>query len=205
MLVLIDESGDPGFRIVQGSTSHFVVAMVIFDEFSEAERASAAIGNLRDQLRIKPEFKFTKAAHAVRNGFFEEISRFAFRIRAVVVDKGAVQSPHLRTATESFYNYFLRMLLQHDNGATQGARIKIDGSGDAEFKRELSAYLRRQLRDGQIAKFGFVDSRSDNLVQLADMCAGAILRAHRSDLRRNRSWLDTLRHAGRVEDIWQFR
>jgi len=205
VLVLIDESGDPGFRIAQGSTSHFVVAMVIFDELKEAERASKGIAALREQMRVKPEFKFAKSAENVRDNFFASVVGYRFRLRAIVVDKAAVQSPHLRTATDSFYNYFLRMLLQHDGGATQGAKIKIDGSGDAEFKKELTAYLRHQLRDGQIGKFTFVDSRKDSLVQLADMCSGAILRAYRNDLRRNNSWLTTLQKAGRVDDIWKFR
>jgi hypothetical protein len=205
VLVLIDESGDPGFRIAQGSTSHFVVAMVIFDSFLEAERASAGIAALREELRIKPEFKFAKVSNSVRDRFFESVSGYDFRVRALVVDKAAVQSPHLRTSTDSFYNYFLRMLLQHDGGATQGARIKIDGSGDAEFKKEMSSYLRQQLRDEQIGKFSFVDSKKDNLVQLADMCSGAILRAYRSDLRRNPDWLSTLRRARRIDDIWPFR
>jgi len=205
MLVLIDESGDAGFRIAQGSSSHFVVAMVIFDDLLEAQRTSACIGALRDQLRIKPEFKFAKAADEVRSRFFEAVCGHRFGARAIIVDKLAVQSPHLRSSTDSFYNYFLNMLLKHDDGATQGASIKIDGSGNAEFKRELTAYLRRQLRDGQIGKFKFVDSKSDNLIQLADMCSGAILRAHRNDPRRNAVWLQALRRAGRIRDLWSFR
>ena len=52
MLVLIDESGDPGFKLVRGSSSHFVIAMVVFDDFAEAERTSAAIGTLRQQLAL---------------------------------------------------------------------------------------------------------------------------------------------------------
>lgn len=205
MLVLIDESGDPGFRIAQGSSSHFVVAMVIFQDTRAAERTSLAIGTLREELRIKPEFKFAKCKHPVRTRFFETVAGFDFSVRAIVVDKAAVQSPHLRTVTECFYNYFLRMLLQHDGGATQGASIKVDGSGDAEFRKALSGYLRIQLREKQIGKFRFVDSQSDNLVQLADMCAGAILRAHRNDLRKDPTWLDTLKRAGQIEDIWKFR
>jgi hypothetical protein len=179
--------------------------MVIFHDFNEAEKASKTIGMLREKLRIKPEFKFTKSASPVRQGFFEAIRGFDFRIRAIVVDKAAVQSPHLRTVTESFYNYFLRMLLKYDGGSIQGARIKIDGSGDTEFKHELGTYLRRQLREGQIEKFSFADSRKDNLIQLADMCSGAILRAYRNDIRQDKTWLETLRDAGRIEDIWEFR
>lgn len=60
MLVLIDESGCSGFKFNKGSTPYFVVAMVIFSDFKQAEIASENIGLLRDQLNIKPEFKFSK-------------------------------------------------------------------------------------------------------------------------------------------------
>jgi hypothetical protein len=205
VLVLIDESGDPGFRIVSGSTSHFVVAMVIFDDFEQAERVSACIGELREALRVKPEFKFTKSCNEVRDRFFEAMNPFVFKVRALVVDKSAVHSPQLRTSTDSFYNYFLRMLLTHDGGATQGAIVKIDGSGNAEFRKELCSYLRRQGRENQFKKLKLVDSRSDNLIQLADMCAGAILRAHTHNNRKDRTWQAMLHRARQIGDIWQFR
>lgn len=49
MLVLIDESGDPGFKLVRGSSSHFVVAMVVFDDFTDAElRAARRMEDLWD-------------------------------------------------------------------------------------------------------------------------------------------------------------
>lgn len=54
-------------------------------------------------------------------------------------------------------------------------------------------------------KLRFVDSAKDDLVQLADMCAGAILRARRSDARRNDRWLAMLQTAGRIEDLWNFK
>lgn len=36
MLVFIDDSGDPGFKIEKGSSSVFVIALVIFDDDLEA-------------------------------------------------------------------------------------------------------------------------------------------------------------------------
>lgn len=205
MLVFIDESGDPGFRIVRGSSSHFVIAMVIFDDTLEAERASTAIAAARDSLRVKPEFKFTKSHRKVRDGFFGAVAGFRFRVRALIVDKAAVYSDSLREDSDRFYNYFVRQLLSHDHGALTGANIKIDGSGDAAFKKELNAYLRRQLREGQVSKFRFADSRRDNLLQLADMCAGAILRARRGDAKQDGGWLRVLQRAGRIENLWDFR
>jgi hypothetical protein len=102
-----------------------------------------------------------------------------FSARALVVDKSLIQSANLRERKELFYNFFIRMLLRHDGGALKGARIKIDGSGDRRFKNELNAYLRRQLEDGQVSSIKFAESHRDNLVQLADMVAGAVLRSYR--------------------------
>ena len=35
MLVFVDESGDPGLKPEQGSSTHFVVALVIFEDHDE--------------------------------------------------------------------------------------------------------------------------------------------------------------------------
>ncbi len=204
MLVLIDESGDPGFKITRGSTPHFVVAMVIFRDFKQAEATSKAIEAARTQLRIKPEFKFNKCSHLARDGFFEAVQPYSFAIRALVVDKARIYSGNLREDKERFYNYFVKLLLEHDNGVLQGARIKIDGSGDREFKQELERYLRQQCQAGKIASVKFSESHRDNLIQLADMAAGAIARSYRDGERKHADrWRKML--ARKIEDVWDFR
>ena len=206
MLVLIDESGDPGFKLAKGSSPTFIVAMTIFEDFKEAERASAAIAKARETLRVKPEFKFNKCRHTVRDGFFEAVLPFNFTVRALVVIKDRVYSQHLRGSTNSFYNYFVQALMQYDNDVIQGARIKIDGSGNRKFKKELATYLRRQLGKGKIQSLRFADSRRDNLIQLADMSAGAIARAYNPRSRGHADrWLEMLRDGGKIGDIWEFR
>lgn len=205
VLVLIDESGDPGFKIVRGSTPYFVMAMVIFSDLKEAERASDCVARARERLRVKPEFKFTKSHDNVRDGFLESVCACDFSVRALIVDKTAVYSDHLRDDTEAFYSYFVRLLLSNDNGALKGAKIKIDGSGDREFKQELNRYLRRQISADRVVSVKFGDSCKDNLLQLADMCAGAVARARRKDDKRDTRWLDQLSAAGRIQDLWDFR
>jgi hypothetical protein len=206
LLVLIDESGDPGFKLVSGSTSHFVVAMVIFDEHAEAERTSRAIDNLRERLRLRTEFKFSKSHDRVRDEFFTTVCGCSFVSRALVVDKALVYSASLRDRKELFYNFFVRMLLRHDGGVLKGARIKIDGSGDRRFKHELNAYLRRQLEQGQVSSIKFAESHRDNLIQLADMVAGAVLRSYRqADRKESARWRTTLERSGRLVDVWDFR
>lgn len=204
MLILIDESGDAGFKVAKGSTSHFVVVMVIFRDFQQAEATSRAIAEARERLRVKPEFRFNKCASSVRDAFFKAVQPFRFGVRALVVDKTRIYSESLREDKERFYNYFVKLLLKHDNGVLRGARVKIDGSGDLEFKRELGRYLRSQMSEAKLSGLRFADSRRDNLIQLADMVAGAIARSYRQDDRKDPSrWRHML--AGKIEDVWEFR
>ncbi|HEX7324442.1 MAG TPA: DUF3800 domain-containing protein [Rhodanobacteraceae bacterium] len=206
MLVLIDESGDAGFKVARGSTSHFVIALVAFADTKEAESASAKIAELRARCRVKPEFKFSKSSDLVRDTFFKGISSFSFTARALIVDKERIYSPHLRTRPDRCYNYFLSQLLANDGGLLRGAIVKLDGSGSRQFRHALNAYLRQQLRTGEIGQFKFADSRRDNLIQLADMVAGAILRSCRADDRARPSrWRQMLQRAGRLRDVWEFR
>lgn len=206
MLVLIDESGDPGFKLTRGSSSHFVVAMVIFDDFSEAERTGAAIDDLRVRLCLKTEFKFANSHRHVRDAFFDCVCAYRFRVRALVVDKSAIYSDNLRMHKELFYNHFVKLLLQHDNGVLHDARIKIDGSGDRRFRNELNGYLRKQLDMGKVRSIKFAESHRDNLIQLADMTAGAILRSYRTTDRKDAiRWRQVLQRRGRMGDVWEFR
>jgi hypothetical protein len=110
-------------------------------------------------------------------------------------------SGHLRTDAERFYQYFAKMLMKHDGGTLQSASVRIDGCGSPEFQRVLGTYLSRDLGH-RIKDVKMSDSASDPLMQLADMCIGAITRAERNrpDPARWRTML-----APRIADIWRFR
>ncbi|MFA6518596.1 MAG: DUF3800 domain-containing protein [Candidatus Shapirobacteria bacterium] len=47
MLIFIDESGDAGFRIQKGSSAHFVISLVIFDDELDAEETALKIKRLK--------------------------------------------------------------------------------------------------------------------------------------------------------------
>jgi hypothetical protein len=76
----------------------------------------------------------------------------------------------------------LRLELGSATSLIENADIFIDGSGDRSFRREFSAYLRREFEpaDGRhFRSFRFVkESENNQLIQLADMCAGAIGRSY---------------------------
>lgn len=204
MLVFIDESGDPGFKLTRGSTSHFVMAMVIFDTNQDAENAAEVIKQAMTELNVKPEFKFSKSRDHVRNEFFKKVKSCNFRVRALVVDKSIIYSQNLRENDEKFYNYFVKQLINFDELKLNNASIKIDGSGDREFKNELLRYLRSQIRPNLTFKIKFVDSHKDFLIQLADMVAGAISRSYSNDVREaDPTWRRLI--ATKIEDVWNFK
>jgi hypothetical protein len=200
MLVLIDESGCPGFKFTRGSDPIFGVGMVIFANSKDAKSTEEAIKGLRVELKHKTEFKFSKSRDLLRDKFFECVSRCPFTVRAVIVRKAALHNPHLRIEPDSFYNYFVKMLMDHDDGTLSAARVRIDGSGSRDFQRTLNTYLRREL-GAKIKEVKMSDSERDPLMQLADMCIGAITRAERDHEDRER-WKLILKP--RIANIWHF-
>lgn len=205
MLAFIDESGDPGFKIEKGSSPIFVTSMVLFDQNTEAERATKVISKLRVELGVKPEFKFNKCRSDYRDMFFQSLEGISFKCRFLIVDKSVVYSPHLRTTKDSFYGFFIRQMIEHDGGALENAKIVIDGSGDRTFKRSFCSYLKRQLRPGSASSIVLKDSVKDPLIQLADMAAGAVARSLRQDRSDANRWKSALSQQRKIDNIWEFK
>jgi len=151
MLVFLDDSGDPGFKVEKGSTPCFVIALVIFDDDLEAEKCAVAIKELRRTLGLSDnyEFRFNGSNRNIRLAFLRCAARLEFRVRAIVMDKARIYGSELRSSKDSFYRYAIKMVLQHNFGKIRNARLRLDGHGDREFRRELRSYLSREVRPGQ--------------------------------------------------------
>lgn len=208
MLVFIDDSGDPGFKLGKGSTEVFVISLVIFDDDLEAEKAALAIKSLRRKLRFPDgvEFKFFKSHARVKQEFLHAIAGINFRVRSLVVRKALIHSPELRTNKKSFYAYAIKTALRNSGNTIFDAKVKIDGSGDRVFRREFLSYLRRELHssDRRIVKScKLVDSRENVLIQMADMIAGSIRRSYDTSKSDATAYKKIIQH--RIEDEWQFQ
>ncbi len=209
MLVFIDDSGDPGFKLDKGSSPFFVIACVIFDDELEAEKAALAIKVLRRELKFSDdhEFKFYKCKPEHKKAFFESIKDIGFRVRAIRVDKSRITAPIFRSRKDKFYNYIIKLVLQHSNGTIVNAKVKLDGTADRTYRKEASAYLLRELNSSEskmISNIRFVKSHSNMLIQLADMVAGSINRDGQKDKKDARVCLQMLRKSKKVESLWDF-
>lgn len=206
MLVFIDDSGDPGFKLDKGSSKHFVIACVIFDDNLDAEEAALKIKRLRRSLhwRDDHEFKFNKASKVIRLAFLNEVKDCKFRVRAIVADKSTIRSPELRTNKNKFYNYMIKEVLSKSDGFIKEGRIRLDGHEDRAYKKAATTYFRQQAnpKGAVIKDMKFVNSKNDNLIQLADMLAGSILRT-KSNKTDGAEYYAVIRK--RVEDLWNFK
>lgn len=207
-LVFIDDSGDPGFSIARGASSHFVIACVIFDDELVAEEAALAIKKYRRKIGFPDtvEFKFAKSRNQTKLEFLRTIAKFDFRVRVIVVDKSLIRSNELQNEQDSFYSYFIKQVLLHNKGTLQHSKIRLDGHGNRLFRRHLTTYLRRELNapDRQVMKnLQLVDSKANVLVQMADMIAGAIRRSYDHSDKDNQKYKKVF--ASKIEDCWEFK
>ncbi len=208
MLVFVDDSGDPGFKLKKGSSRFFVITLVIFDDELEAEKTAVAIKELKRTLRFPDdvEFKFNKSRRDVREKFLQAVNPYKFRIRSLVMDKSIIQSQELRTNKGSFYAYAIKIVLKHSNDSILDAKIKIDGSGDRIFRRSFLTYLRKQLNSKHkriIKNCKIVDSKGNVLIQMADMVAGSIRRSYDTSKADVSCYKDIIKK--HIEDEWRFR
>ena len=207
MLVFIDDSGDPGFKFDKGSSTHFVIACIVFDDNLDAEETALKIKRLRRSLgwRDDHKFKFNKASKDIRLAFLNEIKSCKFRVRAIVADKSIIRSVELRRNKNKFYNYMIKEVLSKSAGKITDGRIRLDGHEDRSYKKAATTYFRQQANpDGSIIKdMKFVNSKNDNLVQLADMVAGSLLRTTQKRKTDSDIYLKVINK--RTEDIWYFK
>jgi hypothetical protein len=207
MLVFVDDSGDAGFKLDRGSSKHFVIACVVFDDNLDAEETALKIKRLRRALKWRDdhEFKFNKTNKQIRLAFLNEVKTCNFRIRGIVADKSVIRSSELRRSKTKFYNYMIKEVLSKSVGSIKNGSIRLDGHEDRAYKKAATTYFRQQANpNGAVIKdLRFVNSKSDNLIQLADMVAGSILRTTQGTKNDSNDYLKVI--TKRIEDIWHFK
>jgi len=203
MFVYLDEAGDTGFKFERGSSRYFVITLLLVDDPIPMH---VAIDQLRQALGFASgnEFKFYQSSHHTRMTFLRMLRRQNFTAQVLVIDKTLMTRPHMRKQ-ETFYNYLVKMILDHDDGTIIDAMIVLDESAKSkQSKQRLTTYLRRALNaDAQVPRVRGVryhDSRSDYLIQAIDMIAGAVYASYH---RGNDAYLLEIR--AKIDDLWIWR
>lgn len=206
MLVFIDESGDSGLKIHAGSSKYFIIALVVFEDHDEALAVNDRISRLRNEQRVPDSFEyhFNKLKSGYRRAFLEAVARYNFLYFAVVINKTnlAARKFHLN---ESLYKYACGLIFEMAKPRLSETIVVIDESGSKNFKSELKRYLVRRLKDDSgkcfIKKVRTQDSSKSNLVQLADMIAGAVARSF-SGKKDAREFRRLIAHREMNVEVW---
>ena len=196
MLVFIDESGDSGLKVTQGSSRYFTVSLVVFEDHDEAIACDKRIELLKRELGWDSgsEFHFKNNSERVRIAFLKAVVPYNFFYYGIVINKDPVKlyGEGFRNK-ESFYKYACGLVFENANEKLRNAIVLVDRSGSLDFRTQLAKYLKRKVNTGptSVKKVKMQKSESNNLLQLADYVAGTI----------NRSVTNTKKHSDEYRKI----
>lgn len=178
----IDMSGDEGFKLGSAgpaSSAFYVVAGLVF---YEPGKTIAEITRLKDVLVMseESEFKYSDLKPERRHAFFGMLGTMPFRWWALTVAKDSIHSPRLKDSGIEFRREFCAQFLRSCSQQTEIVAYIDDMEGTEEQRRAAREYLMREanrVERNKVTHVALVQSHKLQLVQAADMCAGAIREA----------------------------
>lgn len=173
-----DEAGDTGFSFGKGSSRLFVIAVIATQN---PEGLRGCLENVRQQahLPVSFEFHFNSLASAkLRQQAFKALAGKEFEAWAIVADKTTLPEVFKVMSGLEIYLFFVTELIrQIPPEKREGGTLILDEFGSPDTARQE---LRRVMKARGILH-GFTRifirrSRSEPLIQVADLVAGALLR-----------------------------
>lgn len=173
-----DEAGDVSFSFDKGASRYFVVAVI---STPAADELRHLLAQLRKDSHLPSdfEFKFNHLSSAkLRARTFSALAHAPFESWAIIADKAALSDAFRVMQHYELYLFFVTELLQKiPEPERDGATLILDEFGSA---RRLYTELNRVLKARSISRhFKHIQvrrSKSEPLIQVADMIAGALLR-----------------------------
>jgi hypothetical protein len=207
MLIFIDESGDPGLKLEEGSSKFFTVSLVVFEDHDEAVSCDQRIGLLRKELGWDEgsEFHFKRNSDKVRRAFLQAVAPYNFFYYGIVINKDPAKlyGEGFKNK-ESFYKYACGLVFENAKEKLENTIIVIDKSGNMDFRNQLARYLRRRMNQSKhlIKKVKMQRSSGNNLLQLADYIAGAVNRSVQDRKKYADEYRKLISHRDIYVQIW---
>jgi hypothetical protein len=202
MVVLIDESGDCGLKFGKGSSDYFACVAVVFPDDFSMDACDRTIAVLRAKMKWRSEFHFSSSSDKIRRAFLESVCQDDFKYAGFVVDKRKFYG-HIFSNPTEFYEFSVGIVCDHVKPLLHNAKIIIDKNGDRAFRQRLERRLKAQMTDTagicRIRKVAMEASHSNNLLQLADMLCGAVMRSYTAS---DSSFRDIVKRREKFVQLW---
>jgi hypothetical protein len=175
-----DEAGDVSFRFDRGATRHFVITII---GTGQPDTLREALRQLRGHYNLPSRYEFsfhdTTSTH-LRTALWKTLPQLDFHVWAVIADKERLPDAFLAMHPRGLYVFFVTEAIHLiPEPAREGSVLLLDefdrsGKTLAEVKRTLKL---RHIRRG-FKKIRARRSHGEDLVQIADLAAGAVLRRY---------------------------
>lgn len=171
-----DESGDVSFAFDKGASRYFVVAAICTGK-PDCLRQSLAQFRTQAKLADDHEFKFSRVTTiTLRRRVFALLAEQDFECWAVIADKTTLADTFRVMHGLDVYLYFVSELINLiPRSQREHATLILDEFGSSRHTRtELRRVLRARGVHPAFHQTRTARSRSESLLQIADLCAGAI-------------------------------
>lgn len=175
----IDEFGNTDLEVgKQGVTSHFIISAVIVDE-NKIMLIEEKLEEIRKKYFQTGEIKSSKVADNDfrRRRILNELSNLDFHVYSIIIDKRKIYSEGMRYK-QSFIKYLHGIVDRKLYSTYPNLKISADEHGSKEFMEGFIRYIEKNHIPNLFneSEFGFVNSKSALLVQLADFICGTLAR-----------------------------
>ncbi len=178
-----DESGDLSFNFGKGASRYYVMAVIAT---TESQKVRQALADVRKELNLPTAYEFGfhgMSSAAIRQRVFQALRGADFEAWALVVDKTTLYEPLRYMKRLDFYLFFVTELLQAipAEQREKATLILDEFGGEPDLPLEFRRYMKRRNIPRHFARVLTKRSKSEPLIQVADLIAGSVLRrdAHR--------------------------
>lgn len=173
-----DEAGDVSFNFGKGASRYFVMAVI---GTTEPTQLRQTLTNIRDEFELPAAYEFNfndLSSVQLRRHVFQALRRADFEAWALVVDKSLLPEPLRLIRRLDFYLFCITELLQSIPAAQrEKATLILDEfGGEPELPLQFRRYMKRRNIPRHFSRVLTKRSKSEPLIQVADLMAGAVLR-----------------------------
>jgi len=173
-----DEAGDVSFNFGKGASRYFVMAVI---GTTEPVRLRQTLTDVREELKLPAayEFSFNEMTSArLRERTFTALRRADFEAWALIVDKTLLPKPFIIFRRLDFYLFCITELLQSIpvEQREKATLILDEFGGEPELPLQFRRYMKRREIPRHFSRVLTKRSKSEPLIQVADLMAGAVLR-----------------------------